>query len=264
MSHHLVSVSDLRFAYPDGTPALQGVTFTLHHGESVGLVGANGAGKSTLLLHLAGVLVASHGAVRVGDVPVTPRTLPQVRRCVGTVFQDPDDQLFMPTVEEDVAFGPASLGLPQDEVEARIVAALERVGALHLRRRPPHRLSGGEKRAVAISTVLPMSPDVLVMDEPSSNLDPRARRRLIEQLRLFEHTKIIATHDLDLVLDVCARTIVLSGGRVVADGPTRELLADDAVLERSGLERPLRLQGCPRCGSRPPAGTAVVPLGPAG
>ena len=249
MSHHLVAVSDLAFTYPDGTPALQGVTFTLHHGESLGLVGANGAGKSTLLLHLAGVLVASRGSVRVGDWPVTPRTLPQVRRSVGMVFQDPDDQLFMPTVEDDVAFGPANLGLPRDEVEAQVAAALDRVGALHLRQRPPHRLSGGEKRAVAIATVLAMSPGVLVMDEPSSNLDPRARRRLIEQLRAFEHTKIVATHDLDLVLDVCARTIVLSGGRVVADGPTRELLADDAVLGRAGLERPLRLQGCPRCGT---------------
>ncbi len=243
MSHHLVAVSDLQFTYPDGTSALQGITFTLHHGESVGLVGANGAGKSTLLLHLAGVLVATHGTVRVGDWPVTPRTLSQVRRSVGMVFQDPDDQLFMPTVEDDVAFGPTNLGLPQEEVEARVAAALERVGALHLRRRSPHRLSGGEKRAVAIATVLAMSPNVLVMDEPSSNLDPRARRRLIEQLRAFEHTKVIGTHDLDLVLDVCARTIVMSGGRAVADGPTRELLADDTVLARSGLERPLRLQG---------------------
>jgi len=249
LSHHLVAVSDLRFAYPDGTPALQGVTFTLHHGESVGLVGANGAGKSTLLLHLAGVLAASEGTVRVGDWPVTAGTLAQVRRSVGMVFQDPDDQLFMPTVEDDVAFGPANLGLPPEEVEARVLGALERVGALHLRRRPPHRLSGGEKRAVSIATVLAMSPDVLVMDEPSSNLDPRARRRLVAQLRAFEHTKIIATHDLDLVLDVCARTIVLCGGRVAADGPTKELLADEAVLARSGLERPLRLQGCPRCGA---------------
>jgi len=247
VSHHLVAVSDLRFSYADGTPALQGVTFTLHHGESVGLVGANGAGKSTLLLHLAGVLLAPGGAVRVGDWPVTAATLAQVRRSVGMVFQDPDDQLFMPTVEEDVAFGPANLGLPAEEVEARVLGALERVGALHLRRRPPHRLSGGEKRAVAIATVLAMSPDVLVMDEPSSNLDPRSRRRLVEQLRAFEHTKIIATHDLDLVLDVCARTIVLAGGRVAADGPSAELLADEAVLARSGLERPLRLQGCPRC-----------------
>jgi cobalt/nickel transport system ATP-binding protein len=248
MSHHLVAVSDLRFSYADGTPALRGVTFTLHHGESVGLVGTNGAGKSTLLLHLAGVLMPSEGAVRVGDWPVTPETVPQIRRSLGMVFQDPDDQLFMPTVEDDVAFGPENLKLPPEEIESRVVAALERVGMLHLRRRPPHRLSGGEKRAVAIAGVLAMTPSVLVMDEPSSNLDPRARRRLIGQLKAFEHTKIIATHDLDLVLDVCARTIVLAEGRVAADGPTGEVLADDALLSASGLERPLRLQGCPRCG----------------
>ncbi|HVI93227.1 MAG TPA: ABC transporter ATP-binding protein [Anaeromyxobacter sp.] len=248
MSHHLVAVDALRYVYPDGTPALDGVTFAIHHGESVALVGANGAGKSTLLLHLAGVLFPREGRVRVGDWPVTRETLPQVRRSLGIVFQDPDDQLFMPTVEEDVAFGPASLGLPPDEIEARVAAALARVGAEGLRRRPPHRLSGGEKRAVAIAAVLASSPDVLVMDEPSSNLDPAARRALIEQLRRFEHTKIVASHDLDLVLDVCERTIVLAGGRVAADGPTREVLDDAPLLARCRLERPLRLQACPRCG----------------
>jgi cobalt/nickel transport system ATP-binding protein len=248
LSHHLVSVQDLRFDYPDQTPALDGVSFSIHHGESVGLVGANGAGKSTLLLHLAGVLFPKSGAVRVGDWPVTAATLPHVRRSLGLVFQDPDDQLFMPTVEDDVAFGPANLGLPPDEVELRVAMALERVGALHLRRRPPHRLSGGEKRAVSIAAVLAMSPDILVMDEPSSNLDPASRRALIGQLRAFEHTKILASHDLDLVLDVCARTIVLEAGRVAADGPTATVLDDEPLLARCRLERPLRLQGCPRCG----------------
>ena len=249
MSHHIVSAIDLRYAYPDGTQALDGVSFSIHHGEAVGLVGANGAGKSTLLLQLAGVLLPTSGQARVGDVPVTRGTLPAVRRALGLVFQDPDDQLFMPTVEEDVAFGPANLGLPPEEIERRVVEALERVGALHLRRRPPHRLSGGEKRTAAIAAVLAMSPDILVMDEPSSNLDPAARRRLIGQLRAFEHTRIVASHDLDLVLDVCPRTIVLLHGTVAADGPTAELLADDALLARCHLERPLRLQGCPRCGN---------------
>jgi cobalt/nickel transport system ATP-binding protein len=249
VSHHLVAVQELSYAYPDGTAALDGVTFTLHHGESVALVGANGAGKSTLLLHLAGALLPGKGTVRVGDWPVTASTLAQVRRSLGIVFQDPDDQLFMPTVEDDVAFGPANLGLPPEEVEAHVVSALSQVGVLHLRRRAPHHLSGGEKRAVAIAAVLAMSPDILVMDEPSSNLDPRARRQLIGQLRAFEHTKIVATHDLDLVLDVCARTIILAQGRVAADGPTGELLADEPLMQRCGLERPLRLQGCPRCGA---------------
>ena len=249
MRHHLVGVTDVHYAYPDGTPALRGVSFLLHHGESLGLVGANGAGKSTLLLLLAGVLFPDRGAVRVGDWPVGPATLPHVRRSLGMVFQDPDDQLFMPTVEDDVAFGPLQLGLPPDEVHARTAAALARVGAAHLGARMPHRLSGGEKRAVSIATVLAMRPDVLVMDEPSAGLDPASRRGLVEQLQAFEHTKIVASHDLDLVYEVCRRTIVLVGGTVAADGPTAEVLARRDVLAAARLEPPLRLQGCPRCGA---------------
>ncbi len=257
MSHHIVEVRDLAYTYPDGTRALEGVSFRITHGESVAIVGANGAGKSTLLLHLNGVLFPQEGAVRIGDIPLTRGTLPEIRRTVGTVFQDPDDQLFMPTVHDDVAFGPLNLGLPADEVDARVTRALERVGALALRDRPPHRLSGGEKRSVAIATVLSMAPDILVMDEPSSNLDPRARRRLIGLLLSFQHTKIIATHDLDMVLEVCERTIVVHGGRVMADGATREVFADDALLEASSLERPLSLQGCPVCRG----GNTVQPAG---
>jgi cobalt/nickel transport system ATP-binding protein len=183
-------------------------------------------------------LHATRGDVRIGEIPLTPATVAAARRAVGLVFQDPDDQLFMPTVAEDVAFGPLNAGLPPDEVERRVAAALERVGMTPVRERPPYRLSAGEKRAVAIATVLAMSPDILVMDEPSSNLDPRARRRLIELLRSFEHTKIIATHDLELVVEVCSRVIVLDGGRVVADGPTRDLLADEALMKAHGLECP--------------------------
>ncbi|RMG95708.1 MAG: ABC transporter ATP-binding protein [Candidatus Dadabacteria bacterium] len=261
MSHHIVEVSDLRFAYPDGTQALRGVSFRITHGESVAVVGANGAGKSTLLLHLNGVLVPQAGDVRIGEVPLTRSTLPEVRRTVGMVFQDPDDQLFMPTVYEDVAFGPLNLGLPPDEVDRRVREALERVGGWELRDRPPHRLSGGEKRAVAIATVLAMGPDILVMDEPSSNLDPRARRRLIHLLASFEHTKIIATHDLDLALELCERTIVIAGGQVLRDGPTREVFSDDEVLEQGGLERPPALRPCPACGAMAarPVDTAPVP-----
>ncbi len=248
MSHHIVQVENLHFSYADGTPAVKGISFRIHHGESVAIVGANGAGKSTLLLHLNGYLTPKEGSVRIGDFPLTKETVQDVRRTVGMVFQDPDDQLFMPTVQDDVAFGPLNLGLPPEEVENRVRSALERVDALHLRERPPYRLSGGEKRAVAIATVLAMSPDILVMDEPTTGLDPRARRHLIELLRSFRHTKIIATHDLDLVLDLCQRTIVIHDGQVMADGPTLDIFRDQDLLARSHLEKPLRLQACPVCG----------------
>ncbi len=251
MSHHSISAQELGFTYPDGTAALESISFEIGHGESVAIVGANGAGKSTLLMHLNGILSPTRGSVRVGDVPVTKETLSNVRKSVGFVFQDPDDQLFMPTVYEDVSFGPMNLGLPQADVDARALDALERVGATALKDRPPYRLSGGEKRAVAIATVLAMCPNALVLDEPSSNLDPRARRRLIELLSTFEHTKIIATHDLDLALDLCERTIVISQGRVAADGPTRQIFEDEELLDACHLEKPLAMQGCPVCsGSR--------------
>jgi cobalt/nickel transport system ATP-binding protein len=242
VSHHLVEVRDLRFAYPDGTEALSGVSLRVHHGESVAIVGANGAGKSTLLLHLNGCLAPRQGMVRVGDIPLTEKTLADVRRTVGMVFQDPDDQLFMPTVYDDVAFGPLNMGLPFEDVDARVGSALATVGASHLAKRPPYRLSGGEKRLVAIATVLAMSPDILVLDEPTSNLDPRARRDLITLLKSFEHTKIIATHDLDMVMDLCGRTIVMHQGHVLADGPSTEIFTDDALLEAGRLERPLSMR----------------------
>jgi cobalt/nickel transport system ATP-binding protein len=251
MSHHLVEVKDLEYAYPDGTPVLRGVSFRLTHGEAVALIGANGAGKSTLLLQLNGCLVPQAGTVRIGDLPLNKETLSHVRRTVGLVFQDPDDQLFMPLVRDDVAFGPLNLGLPVEEVEARVERALATVGALHLKDRPPYRLSGGEKRAVAIAAVLSMFPDILVMDEPTSSLDPKTRRQLIELLKTFHHTLIIATHDLDMVLDLCSRTIILKAGQVVADGPTRDILQDDELLLASGLEKPLCMQGCPVCQGRP-------------
>lgn len=249
MSHHSIEVEALGFAYPDGTTALRGVSFRVGHGESIAIVGANGAGKSTLLMHINGFLSPTQGSVGIGGLPVNKDRLTDVRKTVGMVFQDPDDQLFMPTVFEDVAFGPMNLGLAPDDVEKRVTAALDRVGAGALRDRPPYRLSGGEKRAVAIATVLAMSPNILIMDEPTSNLDPRARRRLIELLQSFEHTKIIATHDLDLALELCERTIVMSEGTVAADGPTREVFANDGLLQSSNLERPLGMQACPACGA---------------
>jgi cobalt/nickel transport system ATP-binding protein len=247
MSHHLVEAKNLTYTYPDSTCGIRNITFRITHGESVAVVGANGAGKSTLLQHLNGYLMPTGGIVRIGDYPLTKENLFAARRAVGMVFQDPDDQLFMPTVFDDVAFGPLNLGLPPEEVEVRVADALERVGTGPLRNRPSYRLSGGEKRSVAIASVLAMSPDILVMDEPSSNLDPMARQRLIGLLLTFKHTKIIATHDLDLAMDVCQRTIILHNGEITADGPTKEIFQNDTLLSDSGLARPLRMQGCPVC-----------------
>jgi cobalt/nickel transport system ATP-binding protein len=250
MSHHIIEAKELCFTYPDGTPGLLGVSFRITHGQSVALVGANGAGKSTLLLHLNGCLLPTQGLLQVGDLPVTAKTSAAVRRTVGLVFQDSDDQLFMPTVFEDVAFGPMNLGLSAEQVEPVVRQALERVDAWHLKDRPPYKLSVGEKRRVAIAAVVAMSPDILVMDEPSSGLDPRSRRELIELLKTFEHTKIIATHDLDLALQLCPRTIVLNAGKVLTDGPTADIFQNDQWLAQSRLEKPLSMQNCPRCGAK--------------
>ncbi len=247
MSHHIVQTDNLHYTYPDGTIGLNGISFRITHGESVALVGANGAGKSTLLMHLNGYLLPSKGDIRIGDYPLNKKNIKAARRSVGMVFQDPDDQLFMPTVYDDLAFGPMNLGMPEEEITRRIHNALETVGASHLIHRPPHKLSGGEKRAVAIATVIVTSPDILVMDEPSSNLDPMARRRLINLLKTFEHTKIIATHDMDMALDICERTIILHNGEITADGPTIDLFSNEALLKKSGLEKPLRMQACPVC-----------------
>ncbi len=248
MSHHLVEAVNLGYLYPDGTEALKRVSFRIVHGESVAIVGPNGAGKSTLLNHLNGSLLASSGEARVGGIPVRKETLSSVRKAVGMVFQDPDDQLFMPTVIEDVTFGPLNLGLSPEEARLRALEALRQVGCEHLKDRPPYHLSSGEKKAVAIATVLSTLPDVLVLDEPTANLDARHRRRIIDLIRGFHHTRIIATHDLDLVLDVCDRAILLNNGILVADAATAELMRDKILLEQHGLEQPLRMQECPLCG----------------
>ncbi|ACH39235.1 nickel ABC transporter, ATP-binding protein [Citrifermentans bemidjiense Bem] len=249
MSHHILEIDRLRHVYPDGTEALRDVSIRIVHGESVAVIGANGAGKSTLLAHLNGHLLPTSGAVRVGHLPVGRDTLAEIRRTVGMVFHDPDDQLFMPTVYEDVAFGPMNLGLSGEDLERCVKDALRQVDALHLAGKPPYHLSAGEKRRVAIATVLSMAPDILVMDEPGNGLDPYARRQLINLLKDFKHSKIVTSHDLDLVLDLCERTVVLSGGEVRADGPTREIFQDEALLKECRLEKPLSMQGCPICGA---------------
>lgn len=242
MSHHYLRFDDVHYRYPNGYEALCGVSFCITHGEKVALVGANGAGKSTLLLHTNGLLIPSQGEVVMGGIKLTRRTLPLVRQSVGLVFQDSDNQLFMPTVEEDVAFGPSNMRLEPEEIRRRVTEALDAVRALHLRGASPFRLSGGQKKRVAIATVLSMEPSVLVMDEPTSNLDPRARRQIIDLIRRFGHTTLIATHDMEMVLDLCDRTIVMKQGRIVADGSTRHVFGDLALLEECGLEQPCELR----------------------
>ena len=247
MSHHIVEAQDLYFTYPDGTDVLRGISFRITHGESVAIVGANGAGKSTLLLHLNGYLTATSGSLRIGDTPILPGNLRQVRRAVGLVFQDPDDQLFMPTVYDDIAFGPVNLGLSRETIEARVNHALSRVEAIELRDKPPYRLSCGEKKRVAIATVIAMLPEILVLDEPTNGLDPYARRLLIDLLKGFHHTRIVASHDLDMIFELCERTIVLHDGKVMADGPTLEIFQDNQLLSTCRLEKPFAMQSCPVC-----------------
>ena len=246
-----VEVSGLGFTYPDGTRALQDVSFSIEPGACVALIGANGAGKSTLLLHLNGSAQPAQGSVRIGALTVGPANLDAVRRTVGMVFQDPDDQLFMPTVGEDVAFGPRNLGLPPEDVARRVAEALATVDLAPLAHKAPYHLSAGQKRRAAIATVLAMEPGLLVMDEPTTGLDPRARRQLLSLLKGFGHTRIIATHDLELVLELCERTIILHEGSVKADGPTRRLFEDPDLLTACHLERPLSLRPCPSCGANP-------------
>jgi cobalt/nickel transport system ATP-binding protein len=243
MSHHIIEFRDVRFRYPDGTEALKGISFRITHGESVGVVGANGSGKSTLIQHMNGCLLPTSGTVNIGDFPLTVKTRRELRRKVGIVFQDPDDQLFMPTVFDDVAFGPLNLGMDEACVREKVRGALDVVHCLDLQDKPPHRLSLGQKSAVAIASVMAMDPDILAMDEPAANLDPRSRRSLIAFLKTFKHSKMIASHDLDLILDVCERCIVIGDGRVVADGPSAELLSNRTMLEENSLELPLSLQG---------------------
>lgn len=234
-THDAIVVRDLHYAYPDGTLALRGLSLRVREGDALGIVGPNGAGKSTLVLHLNGVLLPSAGAVEVGGLLVGPGTVREVRRRVGLVFQNPDDQLFMPTVFDDVAFGPLNMGLAPEEVRRRVAAALEEVGAAHLADRAPYHLSGGEKRAVAIATVLSMDPAALVLDEPSAGLDPRQRRKAIELLNRLRPTKVLVSHDLDLVLRTCRRVALVNEGVVKAEGETVEVLGNAALLEANGL-----------------------------
>ncbi len=260
-----VLIRDLRYRYPDGRPALRGVNLEIQTGETVALVGPNGAGKSTLLLHMNGILPGrrrgsseglhnhglldagaesnnGQGAVWIGGLEVNERNGPEIRRRVGLLFQDPDDQLFSTSVLEDVAFGPLNLGLRKSEARRIAEDCLRRVELLEAADRPPHHLSFGERKRVCLAGVLACDPSVLALDEPSANLDPRARRRFIALIQSLPATKLIATHDLEMVLDLCDRVALLDAGQVVAEGPTAEILGNSELLEAHGLEMPLSLR----------------------
>ncbi|MFN0052258.1 MAG: energy-coupling factor ABC transporter ATP-binding protein [Planctomycetales bacterium] len=260
MSHApvpILKVKHLSHRYAGGPAALQDVSFSVGMGEIVGLVGPNGAGKTTLLLHLNGLLLGTRSrpsppqanpldkdvaAVEVLGMPVVPANLTEIRRIVGFMFQDPDDQLFCPTVGEDVAFGPLNLGFPQEEARRRVQESLAAVGLAGFEKRAPQYLSFGERRRVCLAGVLACEPDLLALDEPSSNLDPRSRRRLIEILRPLPAAQVVASHDLEMILELCHRVLVLDQGRIQADGPTREVLANASLMEAHGLEVPLSIR----------------------
>lgn len=237
MSDIAIELGSLSFAYPDGRQALSAIDLRVARGEKVAVVGPNGAGKSTLFLHLNGIL-RGQGRICVAGVELNDKAVRAVRARVGLVFQDPDDQLFSPTVFEDVAFGPLHLDYPRDEVQERVTRALAAVGMSDHEEQMPHHMSLGERKRIAIATVLAMDPEILVLDEPSAGLDPRARRNLINLLRDLPQTMLVASHDMRLVWDLCPRTVILDGGQLVADGPTATLLQDAALMERHGLEVP--------------------------
>jgi cobalt/nickel transport system ATP-binding protein len=245
-------LNHLSYRYGGIDEVLCGLSLEIGWGEKCAIIGPNGAGKSTLLACLAGIF-ETDGDVLVGDIPVRPKYLEQIRQIVGIVFQDPDDQLFCPTVYDDIAFGPRNFGLPEAEVQVRVGEALRIVGMAGYERKIAYHLSFGEKQRIALATVLAMQPKILLLDEPTSSLDPRRRRRLIEWLTAWSGTLLIASHDLDMVLDVCARTILINHGRVVADGPSRDILANESLLQANDLELPICLvpakPGQPTAGS---------------
>ena len=233
-----IAIDGVRYVYPDGQVALDGVDLRVEPGERIAVLGPNGAGKTTLMLHLNGVLTATAGAIRIGDVTLNRKTLHEIRRRVGLVFQDPDDQLFMPTVAADVAFGPANFGLRGDALAARVRHALEVVSLTAEADRSPTHLSAGQRRRAALATVLACEPEILVLDEPSANLDPVARRELADTLAGLGATMLIVTHDLPYAAQLCRRAVVMDSGRIVADGPIGDILSDANLLAAHRLELP--------------------------
>lgn len=237
-----IDIEQLSFRYETGVEILKDITFHATEDESIGLIGANGVGKSTLLKMLVGLNLDYEGMIRVEGIPVKKDTLAEIRSKIGYVFQDSENQLFMNTVYEDVAFAPRNYGLSEHEVAERVKYALEQTGISHLKDRPIYKMSGGEKKLASIATILSMTPDIILMDEPSIALDPKNRRNLIRILNSFHYLKIIASHDLDMILDTCSRTILMSDGEIIADGRTEDILYDKELLENYNLELPLCLQ----------------------
>jgi len=243
MDNIYINVQDVNFEYEKGARTLEHISFNAVKGSSIGIAGANGAGKSTLLKLLVGLQPDFTGSIQVMDIALSARTLAQIRAKTGLVFQEPDSQLFMPSVYEDVAFAPVNYGLPEDEIKKRVDNALNMTGISHLKDKQIYKLSGGEKKLVSIASILSMKPDIILMDEPSIALDPKNRRRLINIINSLQCLKIIASHDLDMLWDTCSRIILMAEGHIVKDAPAKEILSDKKLLEENNLELPLRLQG---------------------
>lgn len=243
MSHIHINVENLCFSYEKEQPILKNISFTAKENDSIGIIGANGVGKSTLLKLLVGLNLNYEGSIRVENIPVEKNTLSIIRERIGYVFQDSDNQLFMSNVYEDIAFAPRNYGLSEDEVKKRVENALSMVHINNLKNKKIHKLSGGEKKLVSIATIFSMTPDIILMDEPSIALDPKNRRNLINILNEFQHLKIIASHDLDMILDTCNRTILMSDGKIIKDGNTKDILTDKKLLEANNLELPFCFQG---------------------
>ncbi len=241
MSHIHIDIADLSFEYEAGKMILKNLSVSFHEHDAVGIIGANGAGKSTFLKLLVGLEKITSGTIRIEEIPVEKRTLSRIREKIGYVFQDSDAQLFMTTVRDDVAFAPRNYGLPEEEVSRRVDRALDRVHISHLSDKAIYKLSGGEKKLASIATILSMTPDIILMDEPSIALDPKNRRNLIHVLNEFDHLKVIASHDLDFIWDTCSRVILMDQGTIIADGTPEEILRDEALLNAHGLELPLSL-----------------------
>lgn len=242
MSHIRINFEHVNYSYEKSVPILRDVTFSAHEHESIGLIGANGVGKSTLLKLLVGLNFGYEGTISVEGMKVEKQILPKIRERIGYVFQDSDSQLFMSTAYEDIAFGPRNYGLSEPEVQERVENALSMIHIEHLKNKQIYKMSGGEKKMVSIATILAMTPDIILMDEPSIALDPRNRRYLIQILNQFHHLKIIASHDLDMILDTCSRVILMAGGTIIRDGKAEEILSDKELLEANGLELPLCMQ----------------------